>query len=384
MDVERWNEEARQARRIDMVRICSGNDFFHKDADAWRAEAWELIRRCDNLHFQVLTKRPLLIRERLPPDWGTGYGNVWLGVSIESNDYVWRADVLREIPARIRWISAEPLLGPLPHLDLTGFQWLVVGGESGPGHRDMNHAWARQLRDMAKGQGVAFFFKQSSGARAGQGDLLDGREWKEYPVVPPDPQPTHNPNAELVPREEEVRQAEEEAAREQERESHRQEEEAAHERQLERDRHEADRRFWETHIRFNQQFQEEQDDARNATASAEERKRRSEERGKTFERLMDDMVRATEAEVAWRESVLRRFNQPSYGQSVVRQQQVSLAPHLAVLGLKWPTTEDAVKAAYRELVKKHHPDRDGNPDDFKKVQAAYDCVMKALNESGVR
>jgi protein gp37 len=168
-DAQRWNEEARRAGRIDKVFTCSLSDFFHEGADAWRPEAWALIGRCPHLIFQVLTKRPLRIRERLPADWGAGYANVWLGVSIESNNYVWRADVLRQVPARVRWVSAEPLLGPLPDLDLAGFQWLVVGGESGPGHRDMDHAWARQIRDWARAQGVAFFFKQSAGPRPGQG-----------------------------------------------------------------------------------------------------------------------------------------------------------------------------------------------------------------------
>jgi len=183
-DPERWNEEARRAGRTDRVFTCSLSDFFHEGADAWRPEAWGVIRRCTHLHFQVLTKRPLRIAEHLPPDWGDGYPNVWLGVSIESNDSVWRADVLRQIPARIRWISAEPLLGPLPDLDLTGFQWIVVGGESGQGYRNMDHAWARRIRDRAMAQGVAFFFKQSAGARPGQGDLLDGRRWHEFPVIP--------------------------------------------------------------------------------------------------------------------------------------------------------------------------------------------------------
>jgi protein gp37 len=181
-DPDRWNEEARRAGRVDTVFTCSLSDFFHEGADAWRPEAWEVIRRCPHLIFQVLTKRPLRIADHLPPDWGEGYPNVWLGVSVESNDYVWRADVLRQIPARVRWVSAEPLLGPLPDLDLTGFHWIVVGGESGPEHRDMDHAWARQLRDNAHRQGVAFFFKQSAGARPGQGDLLDGRRWREFPA----------------------------------------------------------------------------------------------------------------------------------------------------------------------------------------------------------
>ena len=183
-DPERWEQEARRGGKIENVFTCSLSDFFHEGADAWRMEAWEVIKRCPHLQFQILTKKPLRIMECLPPDWGAGYPNVWFGVSIEKNDCAWRADVLRQIPARVRWISAEPLLGPLPELDLEGFHWIVVGGESGPGRREMDQTWVRQIRDMAKTAGVAFYFKQSAGARAGQGDLLDGRRWREFPVIP--------------------------------------------------------------------------------------------------------------------------------------------------------------------------------------------------------
>jgi protein gp37 len=179
----KWNDEARRNRQQSMVFTCSLSDWFHEDADAWRPEAWQVIRACPNLLFQILTKRPLRIREHLPLDWGDGYPNVWLGVSIENNEHIWRADMLRQIPARTRFISAEPLLGPLPDLDLTGFHWLIVGGESGSGFRPMDHAWARQLRDKAQAAGVAFFFKQSAAMRSGVGDLLDGRQWHEYPAV---------------------------------------------------------------------------------------------------------------------------------------------------------------------------------------------------------
>lgn len=176
-----WNLEAQQAGTPALVFTCSLSNWFHEAADPWREEAWRVVRDCQHLRFQILTKRPGNIPDRLPADWGQGYPNVWLGVSIERNDYVWRADVLREVPAQVRFISAEPLIGPLPDLNLAGFHWLIVGGESGPGHRFMDHAWARDLRDRAKAAGLAFFFKQSSAARAGVGDLLEGREWKEFP-----------------------------------------------------------------------------------------------------------------------------------------------------------------------------------------------------------
>ena len=115
--------------------------------------------------------------------------NVWLGVSIESDAYTWRAKVLSEIPAAVRFVSAEPLLGPLPSLSLSGITWLIVGGESGgPRKRYMDHAWARELRDKAVRYGCAFFFKQSSGPRPEMGTALqelDGSvtEWHQYPRV---------------------------------------------------------------------------------------------------------------------------------------------------------------------------------------------------------
>jgi protein gp37 len=186
-DPPRWDAAARECGTPTLVFTCSLSDFFHPAADAWRAEAWAVIRACPHLRFQVLTKRPARIAGRLPADWGPGYPNVWLGVSIGVNASVWRADVLRRIPARVRFISAEPLLGPLPDLDLAGIHWLIAGGESGPGFRPMDHAWACHLRDLTQAAGAAFFFKQSAALQPGRGALLDGRAWEEFPEVPAAP-----------------------------------------------------------------------------------------------------------------------------------------------------------------------------------------------------
>jgi protein gp37 len=110
--------------------------------------------------------------------------NVWMGVSIENKRWVLRADHLRKIPAHIKFISAEPLLGPLTGLDLTGINWLIAGGESGHGHRTVQSEWIRALRDQCRQDGVAFFFKQWGGIRSKSGGrLLDGREWNEMPTV---------------------------------------------------------------------------------------------------------------------------------------------------------------------------------------------------------
>jgi len=178
----KWEREAAAAGRTINVFTCSWSDWFHEDADGWRAEAWDLVRRCPHLHFQILTKRHERIVANLPANWRDGWPNVWLGVSIENDRHVHRADTLRTIPAAVRFISAEPLLGPLPSLQLHGIDWLIVGGESGPGFRPMALAWARALRLRAAEAGVAFFFKQSAAPRTEMGIALDGAIVREYPT----------------------------------------------------------------------------------------------------------------------------------------------------------------------------------------------------------
>lgn len=179
-DPLKWKDPA-------MVFTCSWSDWFIEDADQWRAEAWEIIRTTPHLTYQILTKRPENIIERLPADWGEGYPNVWLGVSVESQLAAEaRISTLLKVPARVRFLSCEPLLGPL---DLTpwllkapGPDWVIVGGESGKGHRPIDLDWARQVRDDCTAAGVAFHFKQVGGVHhAAGGRLLDGREWLEFP-----------------------------------------------------------------------------------------------------------------------------------------------------------------------------------------------------------
>lgn len=206
----KWNEPK-------LVFTCSWSDWFHEDADAWRPEAWDIIRRTPHLTYQILTKRPERIAANLPHDWDEGYPNVWLGVSIENRRFVGRADILREIPAAVRFISAEPLLGPLlgphrysvahdtygmpfplsvlewpdgfdgPELDLDSIDWLIVGGESGPDARRMRSEWVRDLRDACRGEGVSFHFKQWGGPRPGGSRELDGVVWDEMPDYVPVP-----------------------------------------------------------------------------------------------------------------------------------------------------------------------------------------------------
>lgn len=181
-DPLRWQKKAKALGHTEMVFTCSWSDWFNEEADDWRQEAWGIIRQCPNLIFQILTKLSERIRDHLPDDWGKGYPNVWLGVSIENNDYVWRADDLRNIPAAVRFVSYEPALGPLDRLDLKGIDWVICGGESGDDFRPMDLQWARDLRDRCQQAGIAFFFKQSPGLRSETGIKLDGKVIREFPA----------------------------------------------------------------------------------------------------------------------------------------------------------------------------------------------------------
>jgi protein gp37 len=154
----------------------------HPDAAELRPVMWRTIREYPDLVFQLLTKRAENIAGLLPADWGDGYDNVWLGTSIENNDYVDRADHLRRIPARVHFISYEPALGPLDRLDLAGIEWVIYGGESGPGYRPEDKQWARDMRDRCRSADVAFFHKQSAAPRTEMGIELDGQIVREFPV----------------------------------------------------------------------------------------------------------------------------------------------------------------------------------------------------------
>lgn len=147
-----------------------------------RKKLWPLIRSTPNLHWQLLTKRADRIESNLPEDWGDGYPNVWLGTSIESNDYVGRADYLRGIPAAVRFISYEPALSALPDLNLNGLDWIIYGGESGPGYRQHDLEWPREMERRCLAADVAFFYKQSASYRTEMGIELDGRIVRKFPT----------------------------------------------------------------------------------------------------------------------------------------------------------------------------------------------------------
>jgi protein gp37 len=170
------------------IFVCSMTDLFEaRVREDWIARIFQVMYDAPWHTYQVLTKRPERLTELARggrvlaglPDWP----HIWCGTSIENDAYVWRADALREAPARIRFISAEPLLGPLPSLDLSGISWLISGGESGPDYRPMDPQWARDLRDACIRAGVAYWHKQGSGPRPGMDVLLDGQVWQQFPEV---------------------------------------------------------------------------------------------------------------------------------------------------------------------------------------------------------
>jgi protein gp37 len=168
-------------RRPRRIFVNSMSDLFHEEVpDDYIRQVFDVMAEASHHVFQVLTKRDDRLVE-LSPDlpWPP---NVWMGVSIENRRFVHRADRLREVPAAIRFISAEPLLGPLEGLDVGGIDWLIAGGESGPGHRRVDESWLLELRDLCSAQQVAFFFKQWGGHRPKAGGReLQGRTWDEYP-----------------------------------------------------------------------------------------------------------------------------------------------------------------------------------------------------------
>jgi protein gp37 len=167
------------------VFVNSMSDLFHRDVpDEFIRQVFDVMVRADWHVFQVLTKRSARLLKLAPTlPWPN---HIWMGVSIELNRFVWRADHLRQVPAQVRFISAEPLLGPLPALNLANIHWLITGGESGPDHRSCQKEWVRDLRDRCVSCGIAFFHKQWGGRtpKAG-GRELDGRTWDEMPALLP-------------------------------------------------------------------------------------------------------------------------------------------------------------------------------------------------------
>jgi protein gp37 len=163
------------------IFVNSMSDLFHKDISlSFIQEVFSVMNQADWHRFQILTKRSGRLLELSPKlDWGP---NIWMGVSVESGDYRFRIDHLRRTKAKIKFLSLEPLLGALSDLDLSGIDWVIVGGESGPGARAIDPAWVTDIRDQCLAQGIAFFFKQWGGVfKKRNGRSLEGRTWDQMP-----------------------------------------------------------------------------------------------------------------------------------------------------------------------------------------------------------
>ncbi len=168
-------------RKPRMVFVNSMSDLFHRDVPVeFIQRVFAVMREASHHTFQVLTKRSARLAELdREIEWPE---NVWMGVSVENEDYLFRVDDLRRTHARVKFLSLEPLLGPLPNLDLEGIDWVIVGGESGPGARPLRPEWVIEIRDRCLEAGVPFFFKQWGGVRRKQnGRLLQGRTWDQMP-----------------------------------------------------------------------------------------------------------------------------------------------------------------------------------------------------------
>ena len=170
-----------------MIFVNSMSDLFHKEIPSpFIASVFDAMERAHWHTFQILTKRSSLMRSFLRRRYGQtrGPSHMWFGVSVEDSSKKSRIRHLQEAPAGVRFLSIEPLIGSVGPLDLTGIDWVIVGGESGPGARPVEREWVREVRDQCRAGKVAFFFKQWGGLRPKSGGRrLDGREWSQFPEV---------------------------------------------------------------------------------------------------------------------------------------------------------------------------------------------------------
>lgn len=174
-------EEPLSWRKPRHVFVNSMSDLFHKEVPLTFIEkVFEVIRKSDNHIFQVLTKRARRLAKLAPKlDWPK---NLWMGVSIENQDYVWRIGCLRQTPSSTKFISVEPLIGSVGKLPLKDVDWVIVGGESGPNARPMRKQWVKDVRDQCIKTNTSFFFKQWGGSTSkANGRTLEGRTWDEMP-----------------------------------------------------------------------------------------------------------------------------------------------------------------------------------------------------------
>lgn len=184
-DIHWWAERLQiplKWKKPRRIFVNSMSDLFHDEIpDEFVKSVCRVMERAYWHQFQLLTKRPKRMRE-ISEIIGGFPDNVWVGVSIESQSWEWRIEILKDVIARTRFLSCEPLLGPLK-LDLTCIDWVIVGGESGTGARKIKPCWVRSIRDQCGKTGTAFFFKQWGGVQKKKnGRMLDGRTWDEFPA----------------------------------------------------------------------------------------------------------------------------------------------------------------------------------------------------------
>jgi protein gp37 len=177
-------EEPLQWTKPQMIFVNSMSDLFHQDVPLeYIYQIFDVMQRAYWHTFQVLTKRAeRLLKLDSTLVWPS---NVWMGVSVEDNNYIDRVHYLSQTHARTKFLSCEPLLGALPNLPLKGIEWVIVGGESGPGARPIQREWITDIRDQCLHSNIPFFFKQWGGTRKKKaGRLLEGRTWDEFPLSP--------------------------------------------------------------------------------------------------------------------------------------------------------------------------------------------------------
>ena len=183
-------------KKPSIIFVDSMSDLFHKDfSDDSIRSVFDVMKEVERHTFQVLTKRAERLAELAPLlPWPE---NVWMGVTVESAEYTYRIDCLRTVPAKVRFLSVEPFLGPFPNINLMDIDWVIAGGESGPGARPVEYEWVASIRDQCLESGIPFFFKQwghirnnpdkndpthkKNGGKSKGGRLLDGRVWHEMP-----------------------------------------------------------------------------------------------------------------------------------------------------------------------------------------------------------
>jgi protein gp37 len=176
-------EEPLRWKKAQRIFVNSMSDLFHREVPfEYIQKVFDVMNRANWHQYQILTKRGERIEELGPKlQWAP---HIWMGVSVESENYLYRIDQLRKTKAHVKFLSIEPLLGPLGEINLRGIDWVIVGGESGPGARPMNEEWVTDIRKQCLKAGVAFFFKQWGGVQKKKaGRTLEGRTWDEMPEL---------------------------------------------------------------------------------------------------------------------------------------------------------------------------------------------------------